>query len=62
MVERSETAVPWTVQLYDSDLSMKELADAINVPFLEPLEEYRLQQALSHLPLDDELVEFPDVS
>ena len=29
------------------DLSMKELADAINVTFLEPLEEYRLPQSLS---------------
>ena len=44
------------------DLSMKELADAINVTFLEPLEEYRLPKALSHLPLDDELAEFPEVS
>ena len=56
MVERSQTAVRWIVQPCDSDhiqvedvedLSMKELADAINVAFLEPLEEYRLPQSLS---------------
>ena len=44
------------------DLSMKELVDAINVAFLKPLEEYRLPQTLSHLPLDNDLAEFPEVS
>ena len=44
------------------DLSMKELTDAINVAFLEPLEEYQLPQPPSRLPLDDELAEFPEVS
>lgn len=35
------------------DLSAKDLANAINKAFLEPLEEYRLPEPLSQLPLED---------
>ena len=44
------------------DLSEKEIADAINKAFLEPLEEYRLPETLDKMPLENENVEFPEVS
>ena len=36
------------------DLSAKELANVINNAFLEPLEEYRLAQPLTKLPVDED--------
>ena len=54
------------------DLSTKEIADAINKAFLEPLEEYRfvqnrevrysLPKTLEKVPLENEYAEFPEVS
>ena len=46
------------------DLSEKEIADATNKAFLEPLEEYRLPETLDKVPLENEntSTEFPEVS
>ena len=44
-----------------SDLSKPEQANAINSAFLEPLDQYRLQEPLTRFPLEDE-PEFLSVS
>ena len=46
------------------DLSAKEIADATNKAFLDPLEEYRLPETLDKVPLENEntSTEFPEVS
>ena len=44
------------------DLSKKEIADAINKAFLEPLDDYRLPRTLDKVPLENENAEFPKVS
>ncbi len=43
-------------------LSKKEIADAINKAFLEPLDEYRLPKTLDKVPIENENAEFPEVS
>ena len=37
-----------------SDLSKPEQTNAINAAFLEPLDQYRLQEPLTRFPLEDE--------
>ncbi len=41
------------------NLSKVELVDAINKAFLDPLEEYRLPQALNRLPVEEECAVYP---
>ena len=44
------------------DMSYEELANVINQAFLEPLEEYRLTQPLTKLPVDEDSPELLEVS
>ena len=44
------------------DMSYEELANVINQAFLEPLEEYRLTQPLTKLPVDEDWPELLEVS
>ena len=44
------------------DMSYEELANVINQAFLEPLEEYRVTQPLTKLPVDEDSPELLEVS
>jgi hypothetical protein len=44
------------------DLSHQELANTINEAFLEPLEEYRLPQPLTKLPIEETTPKLPEIS
>ena len=44
------------------DMSYEELANVINQAFLEPLDEYRLTQPLTKLPVDEDSPELLEVS